>query len=177
MRPPTTRRPPILVVTGAMILFILLAVLEAMASHANLLRGDPAAPWTDHLQQVDDALAKRDVGAAERAWHDAFGAALRSRRWEGLVEIGDAARRIGEIAGSRKAYDATARRIYLTALFRARQERSLDGVLRVAEAFAALGDQQVVTQSIRIAERLAADQRDTQARDRVLAFSQRLANH
>ncbi len=175
MRPPQRNRPPALIVIGAAILFILLAVLEAMAGHLTPLGSDPAAPWTVHIQQVDDALAKRDLSAAERAWHDAYAAALGSRRWEGMVEVGDAVRRIGAMGGSRTAADARARRIYLTALFRARQEGSLDGVLRAAEAFSALGDPQVVVQCIRIAERLAAQRRDAQARERVHAFSQRLA--
>ena len=178
MRPPTTRQPSPLIVLVAAILFILLAVLEAMAGHLTPLGGDPAASWTVHIRQVDDALAKHDLSAAERAWHNAYAAALGSRRWEGMVEVGDAVRRIGATGGSRTAAHARARRIYLTALFRARQQGSLDGVLRAAEAFSALGDPQVVVQCLRIAERLAAQGRDAKARDRVLAFSQRLAtNH
>ena len=90
MRLPTTRQPSPLIVLVAAILFILLAVLEAMAGHLNSLGGGPAAPWTVHIRQVDDALAKRDLSAAERAWHDAYAAALASRRWEGMVEIGRA---------------------------------------------------------------------------------------
>lgn len=176
MRPPTTRRPSPLIVLAAAILFILLAVLEAMASHRNPGEGDPATPWLVHIWQVDAALVKQDLGAAERAWHDAYGAALGSRRWEGMVQVGDAALRIGELAGARKASEARARWTYRAALFRARQEGSLDGVLRVAEAFSALGDREVVAQCIRIAERLAARGRDAQAHDRVSALSERLAN-
>ena len=108
MRPPTTRPPSPLIVLVAAILFILLAVLEAMAGDLNSLGGDPAAPWTVHIRQVDDALAKRDLSAAERAWHDAYAAALASRRWEGMVEVGDAVRRIGATGGSRTAADARA---------------------------------------------------------------------
>lgn len=45
-------------------------------------------------------------------------------------------------------------------------------MLRAAEAFSSLGDRQVVTQCLRIAERLAA-----QARERVSALSARLTTH
>ena len=147
-----------------------------MAGHANPLGSDPAAPWIVHVRQVDEALAKRDLRAAERAWQDAYTAALGSRRWEGMLEAGDAARRIGQATNAQKAGDARARQAYLTALFRARTAASLDGVLRAAEAFSALGDREVVAQCIRIAERLAAERRDAQARDQVLALSQRLGH-
>ena len=177
MRPPTTRRPSPLILLAAAILFILLAVLEAMASHRNPGEGDPATPWLVHIWQVDAALAKHDVSAAERAWHDAYGAALGSRRWEGMVQVGDAALRIGELAGSRKASEARARWTYRAALFRARQEGSVDGVLRVAEAFSALGDREVVAQCLRTAERLAARRRNGQAHDQVPTFNGRTATY
>jgi hypothetical protein len=175
MTPPNTSRPPALIVIAAAILFILLAVLEVMAGHATAFGGDRAAPWTVHLRQVDDALARRDVGAAERAWRDAYAAAVASRRWEGMIEVGDVARRIGEVTGARATADARARRAYRPALFQARQLKSLDGVLRTAEAFSSLGDRQVVAQCLRIAERLAAETRDAQARERVSTLSERLA--
>lgn len=174
MTPANTSRPPALIVIAAAILFILLAVLEVMAGHATAFGADPAAQWTGNLRQVDDALAKRDIAVAERAWRDAYAAAVASRRWEGMIEVGDVARRIAEVTGARATADALARRVYLAALFQARQQRSLDGVLRAAEAFSSLGDHQVVAQCLRIAERLAADTRDAQARDRVAGFSERL---
>ena len=168
MTPPTRNRPPTLIVIAVAILFIVLAVLEAMAE---------TAPWTVHLRQVDEALAKRDVGAAERAWRDAYAAALGSRRWEGMLEVGDVARRIGEVTGDRATADARARRAYLPALFQARQQKSLDGVLRAAEAFSSLGDRQVVARCLRIAEHLAAAQHDAGARERVFLLSERLTTH
>lgn len=173
MRPPTTHRPSTFVIIAAAILFILLAALEVMAGDLAPLVGDPATPWTVHLRQLDDALAKPDVSAAEWHWHHAYTAALGSRRWEGMVEAGDAYLRIGDAGGVRKGAEPIARLSYLAALFRARQHGSLDGVLRTAEAFAALGDREVVDQCIRIAERLAAHGRDAQARDRVVAFTER----
>src|SRR5438445_11856052 len=79
------------------------------------------------------------VASAELSWPDAYRAALGSRRWDAMVEVGDAALRIGEATGDREVAAARARRCYLEALFRARDQRSVDGVPRVAEAFAALG--------------------------------------
>lgn len=133
------------------------------------------APWTGYLQRAEEALAQKNVSAAELAWHDAYGTALRSRRWEGLVEVGEAYLRIGQAAGSRKAAEPKARQAYLAALFRARTEGSLDGVLRAAEAFAALGDREVAEQGVYIAQRVAAQARDAQASERVSAFKERLA--
>ena len=131
-------------------------------------------PWMIHLRRVDDALAEKNLSAAEEAWGEAYLAALRSRHWAGMVEAGDAARRIGEVAGLPKAGEAKARGAYFAALFRARQERSIDGVLRVAEAFGALGDQGVARRCLTLAKRLAARTRDPDASARVGALSERM---
>lgn len=133
------------------------------------------APWTSHLQGVDEALAQKDVSAAEQAWHQAYVEAIRSRRWEGFVAVGDASLRIGEVVGARPAPVAKARRLYLAALLRAREQGSLDGALRAAEAFAALGDREIAGQGLRIADGLAARRDDAQAHARVRAFADRLA--
>jgi hypothetical protein len=116
--------------------------------------------WGTHLEAVDAALARRDVSAAERAWRDAHGAAVRTRTWRPLLEVGDAALRIGALTHHRAPYQAKARELYLAALTRAQAERSAAGVLHVAASFDALGDRTVAQQSVRIAEGLAG------ARDR-----------
>lgn len=134
-----------------------------------------AAPWKSRLLQVEAALTRGDVGAAERAWHDAYGTAFGSRRWDGLVEVGDAYLLIGEAAKGRQVAGARARMLYLAALFRARQQGSLEGVLRTTEAFHALGDHEVVEQGLRIAERLAAQTGGAEALERVHAFKERWA--
>lgn len=150
--------------------------VEPLALGANAAGEHQASvgPWTAHLRRVGDALAQRNLSAADLAWRDAYVAALVSRRWEALVEVGDAYLRIGEVARGRKAAEARARSIYLDALFRARQQGSLDGALRVAEAFAMLGDHEVALQGARIAEGLAAKARDPQARDRARATRERM---
>lgn len=157
-----------------MIMVVLLAAAEAAASHINPLVA-PTAPWASHIREMDEALARKNVEAAERAWHDAYLAALTSRLWQGMVEVGDASLRIGAVRGFRKASEATARQSYLAALSRARQLGSLEGVLRTAQALAALRDRDVVEQCLRIAENLASQTRTAQAKNRVRAVKARLA--
>jgi len=113
------------------------------------------APWTPAIRAIDEALAVGDVNTAVRIWPEAYNAALRGRRWEGFLAVGDARVRIDQAAGPRKATAAKARESYLAALFRARQEGSLEGVLQAAEAFDLLGDSEVATEALRIAEAVA----------------------
>lgn len=114
--------------------------------------GDHEATWRIHVTAVDQALERRDVTAAVRAWHDAYGAALGSRQWQAMVEVGDAFRRIGDVSGSREGAKPNARQAYLHAFMRARGDRSIDGVRRAAQAFADLGDEEVARQCARGAE-------------------------
>ncbi len=147
------------------------ALIGAASTCGESLTGSATPPWAVPLQRVDTALASRNVRAAEEAWHDAHRAALGSRqRWDGLIEVGEAYLRIGEVANERQAPKATGRRLYLTALSRARQLGSQDGVLRTAEAFAVLGDREAVSQCLDVADRVAERARDPQARARVEAF-------
>jgi hypothetical protein len=77
-------------------------------------------------------------------WRDAYGVALRSRDWAAMVSVGDAAVRIDRIArlpsDHPTGFRAEARQAYLRALVDARAVRSRQGITRVADAFAALGD-------------------------------------
>src|SRR5262249_3193013 len=70
---------------------------------------------------------------------------------------------------------ARARETYWIAFFRARQQRSLNGVLHAAEAFAMLGDRSTVEQCMRVAEGLAARAGDAEELDRVRQIASRLA--
>ena len=155
-------------------MLVLLAASPAAASAINPLVA-PAAPWVGHIREMDEALAGRNVEAAERAWHDAYLAALGSHLWQGMVEVGDASLRIGAVRGFRKISEVTARQSYLAALSRASQLGSLEGVLRTAQALAALRDRAVVEQCLRIAENLAGEARTAQARNRVRAVKAHLA--
>lgn len=132
-------------------------------------------PWMPHLDAMDSAISATNASAAVLAWRHAYAAALDQPGWRGLVEVAGAALRIGAIPGFRKAAESRARESYWTALFRARRQGSLNGVLDTAEAFGALGDRVMVEQCIRIAERLAALTGDADAADRVRVLAADLA--
>lgn len=121
------------------------------------------APWTSHLELMDRAVTLRDPDGAIRAWRDAYAAALGGNGWQGLIEVAAACLKIGEIPGFRKACEAKTRQTYWTALARARQERSVDGVLRVAGAFQGLGARAMADECARIAESFAAAAGDSEA--------------
>jgi hypothetical protein len=129
-------------------------------------RAEGGEAMTSSLTAVDAALAAGDVPAALRAWHEAYGATMGSRRWEGFADAGDAYLRITRAGGSPAGGVSRARDLYLSALFRASGAGCLDGVLRLASAFVELGDDEVVAHSLRIARRLAGSnpQPELQAR-------------
>ena len=74
---------------------------------------------------------------------------------------------IGRASGTPAGARMNAREAYLSALIRARRDRSVDGALRSAEAFRQLGDRAVVEQSLHIAGQLAAGDEQAQAKVRV----------
>jgi hypothetical protein len=141
-------------------------MIEPVTSHA---------PWSSHLTAMDAAISTNNASAAVLAWRHAYAAALDQPGWRGLVEVAGAALRIGAIPGFRKAAESRARESYWTALFRARRQGSLNGVLDAAEAFGALGDRVMVEQCVRIAERLALLTGDAEAADRVRALAAELS--
>jgi hypothetical protein len=102
------------------------------------------------LAAVDEALTRDDVGAAVRAWYAAVGAARAERRWDALVAVGDASLRIGAIPRIHDLPEAGARSMWVEALFRARQQRSLRGMVQIAQRFGWLGDMEVVALSLRM---------------------------
>jgi hypothetical protein len=127
----------------------------------------------DQLTAIDNALARRDVSAAVRAWHDAYSVALVSGGWQPLIDVGDAFLRIGDAAGTPGASKANARHVYMSALRRAQRMDDPNGVLAVASAFAGLGDDAVATQCAVLAERLATTAGDAVALERVRGFRAR----
>lgn len=106
---------------------------------------------SQRLAQMDEALGRKELSRAIYDWHDAYGLALGSRRWEAMLSVGDAALRIDAVAskpvGHPGRFQAEARQAYLRALFQARGARSQDGIDRVAHAFAALGDTEMATRA------------------------------
>ena len=163
------------VVVVMAVIFAMLMSLEVVAQAAarRALEAD-ARPWIGAIDRVDQALATSDVSGAERAMHEAYVAAMGSRRWDSMLAVGDAYTRLGEATGYPTTGRAKARHAYLTAFFRARAEQSVDGVLRTTEAFSDLGDRAVAEQCLKTAEALAAKSKSHGARDRVAAFAERL---
>jgi hypothetical protein len=145
--------------------------VEFLADHGVGVDLDVA--WQVQLARVDAALARNDLAGAEILWAEAYVAAIKSRHWEGMVAAGDIYRRLGGLGGFRKLADAKAREAYLAALFRARNRGSLQGVLRAAQAFAELGDPEVVEQCIRVARSVAARSWNPRAEERVRTFVER----
>jgi hypothetical protein len=168
----SAERAPRIVLCLALGAAALAAVLEVELAGSSGAR--PDVPWQSSLREMDRALARGDIRSAATAREDAYRAAFMSRRWEALLAAGDATLQLGEAVHSRRAAEAEARRCYLSALFRARAARSLDGVLRVTEAFVRLGDREVVQLGIRIAYDLAGE--DEVAQERVRVVAQRWAS-
>jgi len=167
------RSLPLAIATTLGLMVLVVTVVDVFADHA--LGTEAQIAWKARLQRVDDALARNDLADAEMLWREAYAAALKSRHWEGMVAVGDVYRRLGERAGFHKTSDAKARETYLAALFRARSQESLEGVLRAAQGFADLGDHDIVEQCIRVARGVAARSRDPRAEDRVRIFAERWA--
>jgi hypothetical protein len=158
--------------SGSPLAAVAIALLGTLIAGCGVSRpgGGPNA-WREAIERVDSAIEQGDGPGAARAWTDAHAAALRSRRWEALVETGDAALRIAEVGAASAPPPPRVRELYLAALFRARLEGSLDGALRVADAFAGLGDGEVVEECLVLAERLARGPED---RTHVAAERERL---
>jgi hypothetical protein len=149
------------------------ALLATAGSGAPVV--EVPAPWARHIRASEAALAAGDHGAADRALHRAYLIALPTRSWEGLLEVGDAHRRAGDASGPGGASRKTVREHYLTALARARQQSSLDGVLRIAERFAAIPDRDGLALSLRAADDVLARLPDPEAREQGRTAVERLA--
>jgi hypothetical protein len=133
-----------------------LRVLAGIVTHgAPRDNEDPKSRFAS-LTAVDEALARGDVGAADRAWRTAHAVVGRTSRWRDFTALGDSALRIGDKSDQRGAYVAHAREAYLAALVHARDEGSVEGVTRVWRAFTVLGDYDVAAQCAIIAEKLQA---------------------
>jgi hypothetical protein len=140
---------------------VFVAVMSAACS-SRVIDGHDS--WTKGLDTARAAVAAGEPDAAARAWREAYSAAVRTRRWEPMLAVGDAALEVGRAAGTAPDSQQQARQSYLQAVIIAEQQRSLDGVLRSAEAFARIGDRAVVEQTFAIARRLAGARADAVAR-------------
>jgi hypothetical protein len=156
---------------AAYVLAWLIATLPALAANRSALSPDPA--WHEPLQRAEAMLAGGDARRAQEAWEEAYRAAVRSHTPQGALEVGRAYLRIGEAARDHQTALAGARRLYLTALFQARERRDALGVAEAAGAFAALGDREVADGGFAVAIALAERNVDIAARNRIAALQRR----
>jgi hypothetical protein len=91
-----------------------------------------------------------------------------ARSWEGMLAAGRASLSTPDDVRGGLGARARARSAFLEALFRARDARSLDGVLAVTGEFAQLGDRDVVAHGLEMGRRLAGS--DAASLERVRAF-------
>jgi hypothetical protein len=145
--------------------------LERLESFVPAGRDRDDGLWRAYLDLVEKELERGHLDVAVRVWQDAYGAALGSGSWESMIAVGDAFVAIGRASGSPAGARMNAREAYLTALIRARRDRSVDGALRSAEAFRQIDDHAVVEQCFHVAALLAVG--DEQALQRVREARQR----
>jgi hypothetical protein len=165
-------------ISAAMLALVLLGLAGIWLSAPRPLDAEVEARqapalWATHLEEVELALATGDRVRAVRAWTNAWTAALASRRWQPLIDVGDAALRVGDATASTSIGQVNARQAYRAALIRARAQRPVDGVLRAAESFAALGDRHVTEGALDSARKLATG--DVTVRARVETDAARIA--
>ena len=127
--------------------------------------------WRAYLDVFEKQREQGHLDVAIRVLYDAYGAALESRIWESMLAVGDAFMAAGRAPGNAAGAQMNARQSYVTALVRARRDRSVEGALRSAEAFRQLPDPDLVEQCLHIAGLLAtghehAEQRVRDARER-----------
>src|SRR2546422_10406583 len=89
-------------------------------------------PWTAHIQAMNLALSENDPGESVRAWRQAYSSALSHPGWLGLLTVAAASLRLGAFPGLARGAAGRARESYWIAFFRARQQRSHNGVLPTA---------------------------------------------
>ena len=146
------------VVTGALVIAVIGVIelsqgrtLPLGLERVVFVEPDPEPAWAQRIALVDEALGREDLSRAIYEWREAYAAALGTRRWDPLAEVGDRAVRISRLSGGSSVFLAEARDVYLHALSRARTERSVEGAERIAEAFERLGDFERARQARRIA--------------------------
>jgi hypothetical protein len=171
-------RPPhpltLLHVSGGAVLVVALVATLAV-SFASVMEkprhGEPGGVTTpvDHyVARIHAAVAAGRISLAAFEWQEAYAVALASRQWANLITVGDAAVAIGDATGTHVGWTTKARDCYRSALFRARGQASVDGVLAATQAFARLGDTDRVAEGIALALSLSPEP-TSQARVREVA--------
>lgn len=126
-------------------LIVSLAIIEPLGVAAQ-----EREKWSRHLERAESASRRGEVGSALIALGHAYAAALETGRWEDVVEYADAMLGLRERPGLRGPITAKAREAYFIALRRARDARSMEGMLRAAEGFARLGDVEAFAYAARL---------------------------
>jgi hypothetical protein len=159
----------------SLILTLALTVFVVSGVSNRTVGPDAPAPASRPLPlSIEAALDRGDVVTAVRATEAAHRRAARERSWQSLIEVGNAYSRIADRAEAPEAATKKALDSYQAALNSARRAKSLDGVLRAAEAFGQLGDTENVELSLHIARTLAGS--DAEAVDDVRAVAGRLSD-
>jgi hypothetical protein len=141
-------------VIGGVILLVGVAV-ASFTGDPNGLPGDSLRPaWEREVGRVRQAVEARDLSQAAHRWADAYGLAVRMRRWEPMAATGDLAAELSRQDPVGAAFRESARRAYWSALFRARAERSAEGAMLIAASLRDLGDAELAVQAQRIGEEL-----------------------
>ena len=144
--------------------------------HSGYGDSEPLGPWTARLESMNRALAERNPHASIGAWRQAYSAALSDPGWRGLLTVASASLRLRALSGSTADAVARARETSWIAFFRARQQRSLEGVLSAAAVFQNVGDHAAFEHSMRVAEMLATRTGQAAGQDRLRDFMERLGN-
>jgi hypothetical protein len=172
MTPYTTRARRI----GEVLLASLMTVGAIAGSGCGARSSDPeTAFWDQYIRVMDVARARGDFYAADAARQTAYLAALRSQRWDALAAVGDASIRLAEeFPRVRQTLRPEVHRIYGAALLRASEQGSFEGVLRVSEAFADLGDREGAREGLTVAADMLAASRGARDAERLKALAERL---
>jgi hypothetical protein len=150
--------------------YLTAALAAAIAVTGNHASRATTAGWREPLQTAEVALAGGNSRAAHEAWEQAYRTAMHARATDGLLAVGDVYLRIGPAVRDRSTAVASTRRIFLTALFQARERRDADAVAAAATAFASLGDGEIADRGFEIAMAVATERGDAAARDRIAAL-------
>lgn len=160
-----------LALAATLVIALLLAAIAAVDALGRGPGQEPAS-WAERLRAAEAARAAGNSRGVARELAAAHIAALASDGWEGLLAVGDASLRLTQ--GPVTSALPRARKAYLTALFRARGRDSVEGALRAAEAFAAIGDRDGALHAVAVAHEVAARRRDTRALTSVNTLYERL---
>jgi tetratricopeptide (TPR) repeat protein len=137
------------------------ALIVALTAEMTVVAAEMPMPpversWREPLDRAEAALAEGQARRAELAWEEAHRAAMRaSIPPNGLINVGIAYLRIGEAARDRQTAVARARQLFLRAFFRARDQRDIDGIAAVSQAFASLGDCEMSERAFAVALTMA----------------------